>query len=499
MANRRDQAHAYRFMMRRQTSALLEDHPDGSDVPTHRLSVAAVTSLVIAALVTAGFGIAGLVSPGQSASWRTGDVLIVEQGTDTRMVYSGGVLHPVLNLTSARLLLGSSTLTVDSVSAGSLSGVPRGLPVGIPGAPEEIPGPSALLTEPWSTCTYPSVDASGQVHPYVRLTVGAPVPGTDLPAADSMLVAAPDGTEYLIWNDQRFRLSGADAQAALGYAAAAPLPVGAAWIDTVPQGPDLTAPAIPDEGEQISAIGGRPALAGQLFQVTGVDTAPQYYAAYPDGLAAITATQADLLLADPGSQAAYPGASVALLPLSEGDVSAAPRSAQRPALAAGLPSAPPHLAGVGGAGIAVCSVFSDPSGSSLDVDIRTQVLSPAQLAATPPGTSPVGDQGGPAADQVVVAPGHGAVVQALPAPGAETGTVFLVTDLGVKYPLTSSSLLASLGLGGVSPTPVPDDILQLLRTGPRLDRADAAETVPVLPDANGVPQPQIPVPAASGS
>jgi ESX secretion system ATPase EccB len=499
MANRRDQAHAYRFLMRRQTSALLDDHPDGPDVPTHRLSLAAVTSVVIAALVTGGFGIAGLISPGRSTSWRTGNALILEKGTDTRLIYSGGVLYPVLNYTSARLLLGSQTLTVDSVSSGSLSGVPRGLPVGIPGAPEEIPDPSALLTEPWSTCTYPSADASGQVRPYVRLTVGLAAPGTDLPAADSLLVAAPDGTEFLIWNDQRFRLSAAYAQAALGYAADAPLPVGAAWLDTVPQGPDLAAPAIPDEGNQIPAIGGRPTRAGQLFQVTGVGTAPQYYAAYPDGLAAITATQVDLLLGDPASQGAYPGASVALLPLDEGDASGAAKSARQPALAPGLPSTPPRLLATGGSSISVCSVFSDPTGASQDVAVRTRILSPAELAGTPAGTAPVAEQGGPTADQVVVAPEHGAVVQALPAPGVSTGTLFLVTDLGVKFPLTSADLLTSLGLGGVRPTPVPDGVLQLLPTGPRLDRGDAAETVAILPDQNGVPQSQIPIPAASGS
>lgn len=498
MANRRDQAHAYRFLMRRQTSSLLDDHPDGPDVPTHRLSLAAATSVILAGLVTAGFGIAGLISPGRSTSWRTGNALIVEKGTDTRMVYSGGVLHPVLNYASARLLLGSQSLTVDSVSSGSLSGVPRGLPVGIPGAPEEIPDPASLITDPWSTCTYPAADPSGQVRPFVRLTVGVAAAGSDLPAAEALLVAAPDGGEFLIWNDQRFRLSGAFGQAALGYAAASPLQVGAAWLNTVPQGPDLAAPAIPDEGKQIADIGGRPARAGQLFQVTGVGTAAQYYAAYPDGLAAITATQADLLLGDPASRAAYPGASVSLIPLTEGDVSGAAKSAQQPALAAGLPSTPPQLLSTGGSNISVCSIFDDPTGASLDVSIRTRIISPAELAGTPAGTSPVGDTGGPIADQVVIAPGHGAVAQALPAPGVSTGTLFLITDLGVKFPLTSGNLLTSLGLGGVRPSLVPDGILQLLRTGPRLDRNDAAETVAVLPDHNGVPQSQIPIPVASG-
>jgi hypothetical protein len=44
---------------------------------------------------------------------------------------------------------------------------------------------------------------------------------------------------------------------------------------------------------------------------------------------------------------------------------------------------------------------------------------------------------------------------------------------------------------------VSTGVLQLLRTGPRLDRGDAAQTIAILPDENGVPQSQIPIPAMS--
>ena len=113
-----------------------------------------------------------------------------------------------------------------------------------------------------------------------------------------------------------------------------------------------------------------------------VGAAQQLYAAYPDGRAPVTATQADLLLGDPDSRAAYPGAQVAAIPLSEAELSQAPRSVRQPAGSAGLPSTPPALVGTAGSPIEVCSVFTDTSGSSLAVSIRTLPLNAAQLAAT---------------------------------------------------------------------------------------------------------------------
>src|SRR5215475_2211095 len=108
----------------------------------------------------------------------------------------------------------------------------------------------------------------------------------------------------------------------------------------------------------------------------------------------------------------------------------------------------------------------------MNVDDRSLTLSPSQLAAVPAGTSPVDARGGPLADTVAVSPGHGAVVQALTEPGVNQGTVYLITDLGMKFPLSGPQVLASLGLSGVQPTPLPGALLQLLRTGPELDQQD---------------------------
>jgi hypothetical protein len=52
---------------------------------------------------------------------------------------------------------------------------------------------------------------------------------------------------------------------------------------------------------------------------------------------------------------------------------------------------------------------------------------------------------------------------------------YLITDQGTAYPLVSGSA-ALLGLGGTSPVPLPDGLLNLLPRGPVLSQSAAAAT-----------------------
>jgi hypothetical protein len=74
-------------------------------------------------------------------------------------------------------------------------------------------------------------------------------------------------------------------------------------------------------------------------------------------------------------------------------------------------------------------------------------------------------------------------VTALRPPGASgAGTVYLVSDLGVKYALggeDSNAVKTKLGYEGVTPVGVPDLFLDLIPTGPALDPDDALRPVGV--------------------
>jgi type VII secretion protein EccB len=487
MMNRRDQAQAYRFLTRRLSSALVRDAPDAPDAPMRKIGIASFSSVMVALLAVAVFGVIGLLHPGGATSWKNGQSLILEKETGTRYIYTGGELHPVLNYASARLALGQPALTIVSVSRASLRGTPRGLAIGIAGAPDDLPTPATLVTGPWSVCSLPSVDQAGAVHPYVRVSVGTGLGGGVLTGGHGLLVTGLDGTMYLVWNDHRLRIpGGASTLTALSYSSVMPLLVGDAWLSALPQGPDLAPPPVPGIGGPGPAVGGSPSQVGQVFVAAGSGTGgtgtggtgtggtgtAQYYVAMPGGLAPITLTQADLLLGDPATRPLYPAGRPAAIRVTAAEVAAAaPVPAPGPAA---LPARPPVLLDSGNGQLAACEVYA--VGGDAPPAIRTFPISASAVPQASAGT-PADALGAALADQVRMPPGRGAVVQAVDAPGVTGGTLYLVTDQGMKYPLTDSGLLAPLGLSGVTPAKVTSAVLQLLRTGPTLNQRAATLTV----------------------
>ena len=465
----RDQAHAYRFLARRQSSALVRGDPEGPDAPMRKLAIASFGSVMVALLMVAAAGVFGLLRPGGATGWRSGQALILEKETGTRFLYTGGQLHPVLNYASARLVLGQQGFAMVSVSQASLRGIPRGRPVGIPGAPDELPTPATLVTGPWSVCSLPAHDQAGAISPYVRVSAGPVVGGPVLSGNHGLLLAGLDGTIYLVWNDQRLRIPGGQAAlAALGYASATPLVVGDAWLTAMPQGPDLAGPPVPGLGSPGPAVAGLPSRAGQVFVTTSNSASgggsPQYYLAFRHGLAPISQTNADLMLAASAARRLYPPGRPAAIRVSAASVAAV---APVRLAAAALPDRPPALVSIAGGQGAVCAVYATSGNGTPEV--RTFAMPASAVPAAGPAAPPTGPLGAPLADQVRLPAGDGAVVRSAPAPGVPGGTVYLVTSQGVKYPLTSESLLPSLGLAGVSPVRVPAVVLGLLRTGPTLN------------------------------
>ncbi|GIH18843.1 type VII secretion protein EccB [Rugosimonospora africana] len=472
MVSRRDQFQAYRFLARRQTAALLRDDYDSAEGPLRRMSSGVTASIAVAVVVLAAVALFGVVRPGGGASWKDGKSIIVERETGTRYVYRGGTLHPVLNYASALLVLRGGGLV--EVSRGDLGHTPRGAPIGIPGAPDSLPAPADVVKNGWTACSAPATDQTGTPHPIVKVSTGRPPGGSPLPPGGGVLVSDAEHDEFLIWNGSRLRLA-ADSYvpAALGYAAVPPLPVGDAWVNAVPQGPDLAPPTIPGAGSTGPAIGGRPSTVGQLFRI---GAGPTGYVMLGDGLAPISALQLTLLLSSPASAAAYPDGRVTALPLTQQDLTATPRSATSPATTSQLPAQPPRLVDTGTTAVAVCASVTDanqpPAVSTVPTPVQT-------LTGVPPVA--VDGLGTPVADGFAIPPGHGAVVRALPAQGVTTGTVYLITDLGVKFPVAGTGVLGDLGLKDVSPVPVPVGMLALFPTGPTLAEDAAALTQPFGP------------------
>src|SRR5262249_37260553 len=150
--------------------------------------------VMLAVVALAAVAAYGVLRPGDSTSWRDGKSVIIERETGARFVYRDGVLHPTLNYASALLILGSSQPATAIVSHTSLAGVPRGAPLGIPGAPDPLPAAGDLLTGAWTLCSRPGPQPAGVATAPAEslLVVGAGatangVPGELVPHTQAVL------------------------------------------------------------------------------------------------------------------------------------------------------------------------------------------------------------------------------------------------------------------------------------------------------------------------
>jgi hypothetical protein len=103
------------------------------------------------------------------------------------------------------------------------------------------------------------------------------------------------------------------------------------------------------------------------------------------------------------------------------------------------------------------------------------VTSSVAAAAGERRAAPSADPAAPA-DWIVVPPGRAALVEALAGPDSPTGSLALVTDLGMRFPVPSRDVLATLGYAGVTPQRLPAALVALLPSGPALDPVAAAVT-----------------------
>jgi type VII secretion protein EccB len=491
---RRDQVQAHRFVATRVQSALLQGEPDPAETPLRRIGVATFSSIMVAVLVIAGFGIFGLLRPGEKQGWTQPGTLIVEKETGSRFIYdpADGAVHPVLNYASARLILNTPTVTVRLFSRASLAAAPRGPVRGLAGLPDALPDSDGLVRGPWTICSSPPSVPDGA--PVSTVSVGFAAAGEHVATGRALLVRALDqtttGTFYLVWNDTRLEIKEpGSALAGLGYARAAAIDVDAAWINSVPPGPDLAAPIVPNLGVATDyQIGGQQVRLGQVEKVPAEGGVPdQYYLVLPDGLAQISATAALLLLSNINERRAYPGQIPVANEIQRADISLARTSPTR-VLPDGYPDAVPALVNptAGGGRRTVCSAYTDTSGASTAVRVSLADSAPGVRAGSVGGGTVPGRAG-----QVVLPPGKAAVVRLLPHEGQASESLYLVTDVGAKYPVPSAEVLSVLGYGGVQPVPVPNSIVELVPTGPALDPARANVNAPVdsasVPSSSGQP------------
>ncbi|MCW2542379.1 MAG: eccB [Frankiales bacterium] len=472
MQTKRDQLLAYNFAASRLRSAVMLGDADAPHTPTRRFTIGMIVGATVAVLLLSVVGIVGYLRPPGNDKWRSPGQIIVQKDTGTRFLLVNGVLHPVANLASARLLVGA-TAKVTRVSPKSLQSAPRGAMIGIEGAPDSLPAPKQVTASRWLVC---ATAAAGETTPTAGeslttvLIGGANGSGlssiklTAVDARSALAVTAPDGTNYLIWQGKRFRLPDQSALVALGFDRVPPIPVSAIWIDALPAAADLRAPKIAGRGTAALPLGSSATRVGQIFAAVDTAGAREFFVMLADGLMPLNSVEAALLLADPSSAAAYEHGAVSALTISPDQAIAVAHSRQSLDWS-GLPSSLPTALGA-----------TDSTEPCVQLDMAAGTDARTQLVTVNRGPLPPRGSSNPSNDNFVVAPTHGAIVVGSAAPGIGIGASSLIDDTGTRYPVADAAL-ALLGYAGPAPQRVPAALLAQLPVGPVL----AVQNVRLIP------------------
>lgn len=466
MGTNKDQLQAHQFMLRRVGSALTTHETDPEQPPFRRPVMAAFGGLVIAVLVGVAIWVFGLLVP-RGDRFTATDVIAVEEETGARYVLLNGTLHPVANYTSALLALDRHA-PVRMVSRSTLTGIPVGARIGIPDAPDSLPGKDQLLNGGWSVCDQSTVDGMDRSDRRPVLLVGR-APARAVAAGGRAVLAESAGRLYLLYDGHRHEIADR-VDHALELDEESRISVEGTWLDTLPLGRPIAPDPVPGAGLASSAVPGMDLRTGQLLEVDspgfgqGPGAAGQYYLVLRDRLRPVGGLQATIQQAL-GEHGARP------VEVSNRALVGAPRTAPRRPEAGDPPWDRPAFMPVGDPNVAVCATFRPG-------EVVPRIVLGASLPAADRTTS-----AGPV--RIAVPPGEAALIEVMLG-GEERaggGTVALVTDQGRLYPLADPRhVLAVLGYDGVRPVPITSALADRVPRGQSLSPANARRPIPGLRD-----------------
>ncbi|PRH76220.1 type VII secretion protein EccB [Streptomyces solincola] len=504
MASRRDELNAYTFAKRRLVAQFVQPNPGGSEEGAPRPLRGVLPGAIVAIVVLAVFAAWGMFKPVAPQRWDAPgeNVIIASKSTTRYVVLRTGdrtQLHPVLNMSSAKLLLkqnGGKVVNVDESVLDS-GRIPHGATLGIPYAPDRLPDPKeAGKAKRWAVCERP-----GQGGRAIQKAAFVFAPRDErrtddrdrLTGGELLYVQGPDkvrrivdagGTAYPVEQDEPLlRLLVGQGRT--------PQRVSDDWLKTLHQGDEIAFPTIPGTpGADASVPGGLTPKQSKVGMVlTASDgTRRQSYVVLADRVAPVSDFTAKLLLNGPQSVDVGQGgraaevSGFAIKPEKAFDADLHwPDSAPDPVNEASTAE---------GSRNTVCNVLR-----AVDRDNGSTTLStwagddfPAPLQT---GSS-----------SAYVTPGSGQMYRQFTGKRTDAGFLFLVTDTGLRYALQSNGDMATddagigaprsggdeeaqaaeaqqaqnrLGYKDVQALPVPAAWSAFLPTGPRLSTGDARQ------------------------
>ncbi|HET8604860.1 MAG TPA: type VII secretion protein EccB [Marmoricola sp.] len=445
MSSKRDLVEAHSFNRRRLVTAFVSGAPGGREMEPTRYGRALVGGLVLAAMVVAGAAVSGFLKPTVPSGWLDGD-LVIGKSSGSRFVAYKGTLYPVINATSARLILATDgTMKVDFVPDDKIAAQHQGAPIGIPGAPDTLPAPGRLIATGWTACTN-----AGQG---IKVRVAQRPAATPAPRA-AFLVSA-DGEDFVVAGQHRYPVpTGADRAAtlrALGLDGEAPRTVPGQWLDLFALGSPLGPFRVPGQGRHVGTA------------VRGLDTVGT--PVQVNGRPYVLGTRGHLLRLTDFAWTMYrsagPGA-VDPVQLSAGE-------ATRLATAAGDRPYPEDWPEQD------VSAYSSPTEPCA---LLTRGQAPGGTLAVPRGTQATTSGSGIVR---AVQAGHGALVRATTANVLDVGQVYLLDASGTSYAVGNKGgeqpAKVALGYADVTPVPVPQAWVDLFADGPQLDYGQIQQVV----------------------
>lgn len=454
-----------------------------------------IVGLVIAIVITGACGVMAFFKPAPNM----GDAqILLSKSSGAAFVRIGDRVHPVLNLASARLIVGRNDSPKD-VDDKFLNTVPRGPTVGIIGAPTSIRGADSLSMSSWAVCdtwqTPGVTETTGSATLQTTVLANDPVLDGDVRAADAAQAVLTEvgGRTYLIYDGVRAPIDLSDAVVVNGlHLQGAPQrPMSLGLLNAFPLVDPITPVTIDGVGEPSAVVGPNYAI-GSIVKT--VDSrGQQLYVVLRDGLQPISAATADII--------------------RYGEADAARASAREiaPAVVAGVPivhrlpvdhypTVSPQIVAPNSAPV-LCMGWQRTNAAvpaTVRLIVGHKLPAPAGAEAVRLATT---DGSGPGLDSVYMTPGSGEYVQATGVePGSQsTGPLFYLSDTGLRYHIKDLPTADALGVVGVkapgqqsaAPQMAPWPVLSLLPPGPELSQEAALVAHDgVAPNPNSVAVPR---------
>ena len=417
------------------------------DDPLRVQSLSFIAGVIIAVIVVAACAVLAVLRPPDALGSAQ---IVVVRDSGALYVRIGDVVHPVLNLASARLIAGAPW-NPQAVSASAIHNAKRGPLVGIPGAPAAIAAPLPENESGWTVCD----DATSTTVIVGHATAGGLASGHRLVTPRSEGAA----TSYLLYDGLRAKvdLRNRAVVRALKLDAVTPQPVSRALLDAIPEAPPIAAPHIAAIGSP-SPLRGLPV--GTVIRIVRA-AAEEYDVVLARGVQRIGQVAADLIRFTDSQDARD---IVTVAPDVLGPV---------PILDTLRVSTFPDRGGVSNDAV-VCAQWRVGRGG-----VNTDVLMGSSLPVDGAHsiTLAQADGDGPSVDSVAIPQGRSVYVRStgITGDGASAGTLYLIDDSGVAFGVRDEDTAKHLGITS-PPVPAPWPVLARLPRGPELSK-DAASVV----------------------